>query len=56
MLQTQILKQDGTSLTYKRNPLDQALAPQGRIWRKKVRGWPMDAFQKVEKKEQGASY
>ena len=47
---------DGTSLTYKRNPLDQALAPQGRVWRKKARGWPMDAFQKVEKKEQGASY
>jgi len=29
---------DGTSFAYKRNPLDQARAPKGRIWRKKNEG------------------
>lgn len=29
---------DGTSFAYKRNPLDQARAPRGRIWRKKSEG------------------
>ena len=29
---------DGTSIAYKRNPFDQAIAPQGRVWRKKSEG------------------
>lgn len=29
---------DGTGFVYKRNPLDQARAPKGRIWRKKCEG------------------
>ena len=29
---------DGTSFAYKRNPLDQARAPKGRVWRKKSEG------------------
>jgi transposase len=29
---------DGTAFAYKRNPLDQARAPKGRIWRKKSEG------------------
>ena len=29
---------DGTAFAYKRNPLDQARAPRGRIWRKKSEG------------------
>jgi hypothetical protein len=29
---------DGTGFAYKRNPLDQALAPKGRVWRKRSEG------------------
>jgi hypothetical protein len=29
---------DGTGFAYKRNPLDQALAPKGRVWRKRSKG------------------
>ena len=29
---------DGTAFTYKRNPLDQALAPKARVWRKQSEG------------------
>ena len=29
---------DGTGVAYKRNPLDQALAPKGRVWRKRSEG------------------
>ncbi|KAK3736081.1 hypothetical protein QZH41_006894 [Actinostola sp. cb2023] len=29
---------DGTGFAYKRNPLDQALAPKARVWRKRCEG------------------
>ena len=29
---------DGTSIAYRRNPFDQAIAPQGQVWRKKSEG------------------
>ena len=44
---------DGTSLTYKRNPLDQALAPQGRIWRKKSEGLAHGCLSKGRKEGTG---
>ena len=45
---------DGTSLTYKRNPLDQALAPQGRVWRKKSEGLAHGCLSKGRKEGTGA--
>ena len=40
---------DGTGFTYKRNPLDQARAPKGRIWRKKSEGLRPDCTAKGRK-------
>ena len=43
----------GTSLIYKRNPLDQALAPQGRVWRKKSEGLAHGCLSKGRKEGTG---
>ena len=37
---------DATSIAYKRNPFDQAIAPRARVWREKARVWLMDVLQK----------
>ena len=42
---------DATSIAYKRNPFDQAIAPRARVWRKKARVWLMDVLQKVGRRE-----
>ena len=44
---------DGTAIAYKRNPLDQALAPQACIWRKKSEGLAMGCLSKGRKKGTG---
>ena len=42
---------DATSIAYKRNPFDEAIAPRARVWRKKARVWLMDVLQKVGRRE-----
>ena len=37
---------DGVGFVYKRNPMDQALAPRGRVWRKKVKDFHQGVPQK----------
>lgn len=44
---------DGTSFAYKRNPMDQARAPKGRIWRKKSEGLTRGCTAKGRKEGSG---
>ena len=44
---------DGTSIAYKRNPFDQAIAPQGRVWRKKSEGLAHGCITKGRKEGTG---
>lgn len=44
---------DGTSIAYKRNPLDQAKAPEARIWRKKTEGLEIGCVAKGRKEGTG---
>ncbi len=44
---------DGVSFAYKRNPLDQAKAPEGRIWRKKTEGLEIGCVAKGRKEGTG---
>ena len=38
---------DGVSFVYKTNPLDQARATKGRVWRKRSEAWHKGAWQKA---------
>ena len=40
---------DGTAFAYKRNPLDQALAPKARVWRKRSEGLALGCTAKGRK-------
>jgi hypothetical protein len=47
---------DGTGFAYKRNPLNQALAPKGRVWRKRSEGLTPGCTAKGQKTGTGGSY
>ena len=44
---------DGTSYAHKNNPLDQAFAPKGRIWRKMSKGLKIGCTAKGRKEGMG---
>ena len=46
---------DGTAFTHKRNPVDQARAPQRRIWKKKNEGLANGCISKCRKKDTGGN-
>lgn len=47
---------DGVSFAYKRNPLDQARAPSGRVWRKRSEGLMQGCLSKGKKEGTGGKY
>ena len=47
---------DATSYTFKTNPLDQAHAPKGRIWRKPSEGMAIGCLAKGRKEGTGGKY